>query len=143
MQEKFSKRFFEKNSRFAHFGQKLSKIGHLAGCVHESLYKGWESLKNLKVGVFETDFMQVPFVLQQTTHTYSESWGPVENFLTPTFLASNHNWYATFFPLNRASEFSNFLLEAYTLKSKDNYVFTFWWKFQKWPFSAKIDPNLA
>ena len=28
MREKCSKRFFEKNSRFAHFGQKLSKIGH-------------------------------------------------------------------------------------------------------------------
>ena len=25
--------------------------------------KGWESLKNLKIGVFETDFKQVPFVL--------------------------------------------------------------------------------
>ena len=42
--------------------------------------KGWESLKNLQVGVFETDFKQFPFVLRQTTHTYSESWGPVENF---------------------------------------------------------------
>ena len=43
---------------------------------------GWmcASLKNLKVGVFETDFKQVPFVLRQTTHTYSESWGPVEKF---------------------------------------------------------------
>ena len=48
-------------------------------CATVSL-KGWESLKNLKVGVFETDFKQVPFVLQQTTHTYSESWGPVEIF---------------------------------------------------------------
>ena len=28
MREKCSKRFFEKNSRFAHFGQKLSKMGH-------------------------------------------------------------------------------------------------------------------
>ena len=45
-------------------------------CATVSL-KGWESLKNLKVGVFETDFKQVPFVLRQTTHTYSESWGPV------------------------------------------------------------------
>ena len=48
--------------------------------VCTSLFKGWESLKNLKVGVFETDFKQFPFVLRQTTHTYSESWGPVENF---------------------------------------------------------------
>ena len=46
--------------------------------VCNSLFKGWESLKNLTVGVFETDFKQVPFVLRQTTHTYSESWGPVE-----------------------------------------------------------------
>ena len=38
-----------------------------------SLFKGCESLKNLKVGVYETDFKQVPFVLRQTTHTYSES----------------------------------------------------------------------
>ena len=48
-------------------------------CCHK-YFKGWKSLKNLKVGVFESDFKQVPFVLQQTTHTYSESWGPVENF---------------------------------------------------------------
>ena len=41
---------------------------------------GWKSLKNLKVGVFKTDFKQVSFVFRQTTHTYSESWGPVENF---------------------------------------------------------------
>ena len=36
------------------------------------------SLRADKVGVFETDFKQFPFVLRQTTHTYSESWGPVE-----------------------------------------------------------------
>ena len=39
--------------------------------------------KNLKVGVSETDFKQVPFVFRQTTCTYSESWGPVENFCDP------------------------------------------------------------
>ena len=44
---------------------------------------------------------------------------------------------------NRTSEFPNFLLEAQSLESKDNYVFTFWWKFQKWPCLAKIDPNLT
>ena len=43
-------------------------------------FKGWKSLKNLKVGVFETDFKQVPFVFRQITCTYSESCGPVENF---------------------------------------------------------------
>ena len=48
--------------------------------VCNSLFKGWESLKKLKVGVFETDFKQVPFVLRQKTHTYSESWGQLENF---------------------------------------------------------------
>ena len=47
--------------------------------VCSSLFKGWKSLKNLKVGVFETNFKQVPFIFWQTTHTYSESWGPVEN----------------------------------------------------------------
>ena len=115
---------FWKKSRFAHFGQKLSKIGHfwpkcpkmevfriflgipsllfsetlqlirafnsernvpkLAICldVCNSLFKGWKSLKNLKVGVFESDFKQVPFAFRQTTCKYSESWGPVENFLT-------------------------------------------------------------
>ena len=31
---------------------------------------------------------QVPFVLRQTTHTYSESWGPVENFLH-SFITQN------------------------------------------------------
>ena len=51
--------------------------------VCNSLFKGWESLKNLKVGFFETDFKQVPFVLRQTTHTDSESWGPVENLCDP------------------------------------------------------------
>ena len=72
--------FFEK-SRFAHFGQKLSKIKKLAIWldVCNSLFKAWEYLKNLKVVVFETDFKQVPFVLRQTTYTYSESWGPVQN----------------------------------------------------------------
>ena len=40
----------------------------------------WKSQKNQKVGVFETNFKQVPFVFRQTTSTYSESWGPVENF---------------------------------------------------------------
>ena len=52
--------------------------------VWKSPFKGWKSLKNLKVGVFETDFKQVPFVLWQTTHTYSESWGPVEIFFDPS-----------------------------------------------------------
>ena len=49
--------------------------------VGNSLFKGWKSLKNLKVGVLETDVKQVPFLFRQTTHTYSESWGSVENFL--------------------------------------------------------------
>ena len=61
------------------FGQNLPKFGlylaNLAGCCIS-----WKSLKNLKVGVFETDFKQVPFVFRQTTCTYSEIWGPVENF---------------------------------------------------------------
>ena len=47
--------------------------------VWESHFKGWKSLKNLKVGVFETDFKKDPFVYRQTTCTYSESWGPIEN----------------------------------------------------------------
>ena len=51
--------------------------------VCNSLFKGWKSLKNLKVGVFGTDFKQVPFVFRQTTCTYSESWGPVEKFFWP------------------------------------------------------------
>ena len=42
-------------------------------CATVSLRAG--NPENLKVGVFETDFKQVPFVLRQTTHTYSESWG--------------------------------------------------------------------
>ena len=36
-----------------------------------SLFKGSKSLKNLEVGVIETDFKQVPFVFRQTTCTYS------------------------------------------------------------------------
>ena len=48
--------------------------------VCTSLFKGWKSLKNLKVAVFETDLKQVQFVFRQTTCTYSESWGPVEKF---------------------------------------------------------------
>ena len=71
--------------------------------VCNSLFKGWKSLKNVKVGVFEsvlrwlgekmtenpgknlklglfeTDFKPVPFVFRQTTCKYSESWRPVEN----------------------------------------------------------------
>ena len=34
-------------------------------------WNSWKSLKNLKVGVFEIDFMQVPFVFRQTTCTYN------------------------------------------------------------------------
>ena len=51
-------------------------MGHLAGCVLDvcnSLFKGWKSLKNLKVGVFDTDFKQVPFVFQQATCKFSET----------------------------------------------------------------------
>ena len=77
MREKCSKQFFDNFHCFGHFGQKLVKIGHLAGCVDVSL--GLEIPENLKVGVFETDFKQVPFVFRQTTHTYSESWGSAEN----------------------------------------------------------------
>ena len=51
--------------------------------VCNSLFKGWKSLKNLKVGVFETDFKQVPIVFRQTNCAYSESWGPVENLWAP------------------------------------------------------------
>ena len=50
----------------------------MAGC-----WNSWKSRKNLKVGGFETDFKQVPFVFRQTTSTYSESWGPVEKFFDP------------------------------------------------------------
>ena len=66
------------------FGQNLPKFGiylaNLAGCCNS-----WKSLKNLKVGVFETDFKQVPFVFRQTTCTYSESCGPVEKFFKKNF----------------------------------------------------------
>ena len=51
--------------------------------VRNSLFKGWKSLKNLKVDVFETDFKQVQFVFLQTTCIYSESWRPVENVCDP------------------------------------------------------------
>ena len=51
--------------------------------VCNSLFKGWKYLKNMKVGGFETDFEQVPFVFRQTTCTYSESWRPVENLCDP------------------------------------------------------------
>ena len=53
--------------------------------VWKSPFKGWKILKNLKVGVFETNFKQVPFVFRQNTCTYSESLGLVENFCEPYF----------------------------------------------------------
>ena len=60
------------------FGQNWPKfdliLANLAGC-----WNSWISQKNHKVGFFETDFKQVPFVFWQTTCTYSESWRPVEN----------------------------------------------------------------
>ena len=49
----------------------------------KSPFRGWKSLKNLKVVVFETDFNQVQFVFWQTTCTYSESWGALENLCDP------------------------------------------------------------
>ena len=71
---------FQGNLKMALFGQNWPKFGlylaNLAGCCNS-----WKSLKNLKVGVFETDFKQVPFKFRKTTCTYSESWRPVENFL--------------------------------------------------------------
>ena len=45
----------------------------MTGC-----WNSCKSLKNLKVGVFETDFKQVPFIFQQAT------W-PVENLLTQKY----------------------------------------------------------
>ena len=39
--------------------------------VCNSLFKGWKSLKNLKVGGFETDFKQVPAIVRQKTCSYS------------------------------------------------------------------------
>ena len=43
-----------------------------------ALRRSPKSPENQKVGVFETDFKQVPFRFRQTTRTYSESWRPVE-----------------------------------------------------------------
>ena len=64
------------------FGQNWPKfdlnLANLAGC-----WNSWISQKNKKVGVFETDFKQVPFVFRQTTCTYSESWRPLENVCDP------------------------------------------------------------
>ena len=60
MREKCSKRFFDNFHRFGHFVQKLVKMAiWLDVCT--SLFKGWKFLKNLKVGVFETDLKQVQF----------------------------------------------------------------------------------
>ena len=60
------------------FGQNWPKfdlnLANLAGC-----WNSWKSQKKQKVGVFETNFKQVQFIFRQTTCTYSESWGPVEN----------------------------------------------------------------
>ena len=96
MQENCSKRFFDNFHRFGHFGQKLVKIGHLAGDVCNGLFKGWKSLKNLKVGVFETDLKQVPFVFRQATCTFSESWGPIEHFVPPHFCLMNAEFLISF-----------------------------------------------
>ena len=64
------------------FGQNWPKfdlnLANLAGC-----WNSWISQKNKKVGVFGTDFKQVPFVFRQTTCTYSESWRPLENVCDP------------------------------------------------------------
>ena len=54
------------------------ELANLAGC-----WNSWKSQKNQKVGFFETDFKQVPFVFRQTTCTYSESWRPLENVCDP------------------------------------------------------------
>ena len=73
--------------------------------VCNSLFKGWESLKNLNVGVFDTDFKQ--FVLQQTTHTYSDSWGPVENFFHPPTQICVKKIFPLFLPKNIVSLLQN------------------------------------
>ena len=46
-------------------------------------WNSWKSWKNLKVGVLEIAFKQVPFIFRPTTCTYSESWVPVEIALAP------------------------------------------------------------
>ena len=56
---------FLKKSRFAHFGQKCPKLAIWLD-VCNSLFKRWKSLKNVKVGVFETDFKQIPILFRQT-----------------------------------------------------------------------------
>ena len=82
MREKCSKRFLIIFTVLAILAKNWSKL-EIWLDVCNSLFKGWKCLKNLKVGVFETDFKQVPFVFRQITCTYSESWGPEENFCDP------------------------------------------------------------
>ena len=55
----------------------------LAMCldVWKSPFKGWKSLKNLKVGVFETDFKQVTFIFRQASCTYSGKLGRGRKFV--------------------------------------------------------------
>ena len=69
-------------SKMALFGENWPKfdlnLADLAG-----FWNSWKSQKNQRVGVFETNFKQVPFVFRQTTCTYSESWRPVENVCDP------------------------------------------------------------
>ena len=71
----------KKCPKMALFGQDWPKfdlnLANFAGC-----WNSWISQKNKKVGVFETDFKQVPFLFRQTC-TYSESWRPVENVCDP------------------------------------------------------------
>ena len=78
--EKMFKTLFRKNPVLAILAKNWSKWAIWLE-VWMCLFKGWKSRKNLKVGVFETDFKQVPFVFRQITCKYSESWGPVENLL--------------------------------------------------------------
>ena len=51
--------FFEKNPVSPILTKNCPKLAIWLD-VCNSLFKGWKSLKNLKVGVFEADFKQVP-----------------------------------------------------------------------------------
>ena len=77
------KNFFAVNHTFpifANFPEPASFwIMHAHGASVSHAVFSKNPAKNLKLGVFETDFKQVPFGFRQTTRTYSESWGPVES----------------------------------------------------------------
>ena len=118
MRVKCSKRFFEKNSGFAHFGKKMSKIGHFGPkCPKVEVFRIFLGILSLLFS--ETLQLIRAFNSEKNVPNAFLKKIPVLPILAKkcpklAILAQNaQKWrFFAFFFQSNASEFPNFLLEA-------------------------------